>query len=1307
MAFHSPDSANDSANDSADDSGTDSATDRIARFASMAILCLGCMGVVGCWSRPVTEVSAARTLSAMESLKNQSIALMENGAESDSEGKMLKEAMEGFRRIAKEVPKDHLGHQNLCVSLLLYLKRPNALDNTAEYGSLSKEFEQSAQLLDRLTPSDPDSSYLKSLYHQIRNERPAALASMQQAVRKPNANAATQYQLYKLFVQENLDRKIDGPGEDQKPIYLSEMEAAIRSGIQLAPNNIVLGVALLDVLAKSHNTEFKSQLDRCRELFRPLVARTSSWLPSLVEKCLAAVDAGDWNLVGNQVSRLRNVLLAELAFLSDLHELEPHELDLVQLNFQPTSLPRTKPVQRDTEVPWRFQSIEASQLTNSGATAIASEDFDLDGNADLAIAVGNQVRILSISTDKTVKAIASVDLGMTCSGMALADLDHDYQVRKEALPPSALPTTRPPDSVPTDGSPTDGTPAGGTPSGGTPTGGSSTGSPLAARPDLIAKFLDTDVDLIAFGGEGIRLFRNDLNSAEGTRSLTAMPQSEAFAGLRGIKSIAVIDLDHDSDLDLAVSSASGLSLWSNRGNWTFADFSSFSQLPAESKAYDSVLALDLDRNVLNDFLLGAEDVDQPTMLANSLHGRYRLSSLSWGTELKGACRALEAMDVNGDACWDIVSCGRLGTRLTVMKSVGRHGWSPDSTVSLSSRPMIGIVRCDFDNDGFEDCVSWGLEGLELFTGGADGKLVLSNSLLEVGGPVGQVTILDFDRDGDEDLVCLTGANELRCFENRSAKPNQHLEVVIRADEDGSQRPRERCNMHGVGSLIELKSGGRYQAKIVRGTKTKFGLGTDSNADIMRVLWTNGIPNNILNVTNRATIFDQQNLGGSCPYLYAWDGERFAFCTDCLWAAPIGLQFEQGVSAPTREWEYLKLDGRQVQPKNGRYVLQLTEELWEAAYFDSVQLMAVDHPADVEIFTNEKVGPAEIAEFQVHTVRNRLNPRRVIDQRGRDVADQVAVRDQRFTRTWTEGFNQGLVEQHWLELDLNDDAQVDKKQIKLFLTGWVFPTGTSLNLAMTENPDRPKLAPPSVHVPDEAGNWVEVIPYAGFPGGKTKTIVIDLSGKFLSNDRRVRIVTNMELCWDEVFWTAENEVDEAVLPPSAREKVMETESFRLTRLDLVEAELHYRGFSQLVPRPGNAPKRFDYESVSTESIWPPMSGNFTRFGNVTELISEADDVQVVMGAGDEMTVEFSVDDQNLPPGWKRDFIIYNVGWDKDADLNTVHGQSVEPLPFRSMGKYPYEPEESFPSGPKYADFLRQFQTRKQQPNPFWNQIRDRN
>lgn len=58
----------------------------------------------------------------------------------------------------------------------------------------------------------------------------------------------------------------------------------------------------------------------------------------------------------------------------------------------------------------------------------------------------------------------------------------------------------------------------------------------------------------------------------------------------------------------------------------------------------------------------------------------------------------------------------------------------------------------------------------------------------------------------------------------------------------------------------------------------------------------------------------------------------------------------------------------------------------------------------------------------------------------------------------------------------------------------------------------------------------------------------------------------------------------------------------------------------------------------------------------------------MGTGDDVSLRFRVPSTALRPSWKRDFILHNVGWDKDADLSTVYGDTVEPLPYANMENY---------------------------------------
>jgi hypothetical protein len=1257
---------------------------------------------------------APLTMTQAQTLKAHSIALLENSWESDRQQLSLQEADAGFVRLAEQFPTDPLGPQNLCVTLLGRLKQTDRSLQPDRFGELSQRLLAAIEKLQTLIPNDPVAEIFTARLHLLSNNTAAAIVSYRMGAEKPQAGADILFQLYTQL--STLD----------DPTTTEEAGHALQRALVLAPGNLALAAEWLKFLAKTQNSEIINYVETFRTLAQPIFARHTSPLPELLDQTKLAAQEGQWPKAVLRTSGLRNVILAEIAFQHSLQMLEPHALAFVRLEFEPQTLAEFKSssaqaISSRTVVALQMVERKLPDPEFDGVSAIASEDFDLDGHFDLWTVAGKNLRIISLApaldrehattadnaakADEalSVEALCEIELAISASGLALADLDRDFQHRKDSLPASALPTATPPA---TEGDP-------------------QTTSTQLTHEQLIEKYLDSDLDLIVYGAEGVRFYRNDLSVDSGSRTLTEMPQAAPLSELTEVNSVAMIDFDHDADLDVAIASAQGISLWSNRGDWTFADFSSYSQLPPSSTTVTDILALDVDRNVLNDFLLAAPSSSESFVLKSNLHGRYFLQSDLWEESGFGGQASLAATDANADACWDVIGCGSAGTQLILMKSIGHQPWQPESRALLSTTPMRHVLVDDFDNDGRDDYLAWGAQGAEFFRQNAEGTIAKDDQVFSLHENTLQVATLDTDRDGDLDFISLDAQGALHLWDNVGGHADQQLELIIRADEDGKQRPRERCNMHGVGSLVELKSGDIYQCRIVRGTRTRFGLGQQHSADVLRIVWTNGIPNNVLDVSNRATIYDQQNLGGSCPYLYTWNGSRFEFCTDCLWAAPIGLQFAQGLAAPTREWEYLRIDSSYLKPRDGEYVLQMTEELWEAAYFDSIQLLAIDHPPEIEVFTNEKVGPAELAQFQVHVVRKRHAPQRVLDTTGQDISQIVAKRDGRYTKTWQQGINQGVTDEHYIELDLGELQHPE--QVRLFLTGWMFPTCTSINVSMAENPLKPKSKPPSIWMPDEAGEWQEVIPYAGFPGGKTKTIVIDLSNKFPSDDYRLRVVTNMELCWDEVFFSDEpagNESAQATRDGDAAlsqqlsgsasseneldailSQLNESAPYRIARQSLLGADLHFRGFSRMLTQPYNAPKRYDYEQVTRASIWPPMQGGFTRYGDVTSLVRQPDDLQAVLGAGDELTMRFEASQLPLPEGWVRDFVLYNVGWDKDADLNTIQGQSVEPLPFRAMRQYPYAPQQAFPDSPAHRQFIETYQTRSQLPVEFWHQIRD--
>jgi hypothetical protein len=299
-----------------------------------------------------------------------------------------------------------------------------------------------------------------------------------------------------------------------------------------------------------------------------------------------------------------------------------------------------------------------------------------------------------------------------------------------------------------------------------------------------------------------------------------------------------------------------------------------------------------------------------------------------------------------------------------------------------------------------------------------------------------------------------------------------------------------------------------------------------------------------------------------------------------------------------------------------------------------------------------------------------------DEKGRDLLPLLREKDDRYVGGFTPGRYQGLTQLHDLILDLGTADRRDS--VLLFLQGWIFPTDASINVAISQS-DAVQVIPPYVQVRDAGGRWHTVMENMSFPAGKDKTVAVDLRGKFLTDDRHVRIRTNMDIYWDHVFF--------AMHQPAA--------PVRTATLDPSAADLHYRGFSRPFRKGGRyGPHWFDYTVVSRDPRWHAIQGRFTRFGDVRALLIESDDQYVVMGPGDEMTVEFATADApELPAGWTREFLLYSDGWIKDADLNTATGNTVDPLPFHAMSRYPYGADQSYPTDPAHQRYLRSYNTRE--------------
>ncbi len=525
---------------------------------------------------------------------------------------------------------------------------------------------------------------------------------------------------------------------------------------------------------------------------------------------------------------------------------------------------------------------------------------------------------------------------------------------------------------------------------------------------------------------------------------------------------------------------------------------------------------------------------------------------------------------------------------------------------------------------------------------------------------------DFEGNGRLDRISLAGDGTLSVDRDVTPDYGNWIEIALKGVKN-LKSP--------IGAKVEVKSGTSYQKQTWAGLPLVFRLGSRTQVDTVRITWPNGLIQNEMNqpINKLVTIEEAQRLSGSCPMIFTWNGKRYQFITDVLGVAPLGASSGDGRYFPVDHDEYVSIPGEALQERDGGYDVRITEELHEVSYIDQVRLQAVDHPANIGIVTNEKFKSPPFPEFRLFGVDRPVYPVSARDQKGADVLPALLHRDAKYPDSFRRDAA-GVAESHTLDLDFGKAAPGNHAALVLY--GWVdWADGSTFLSAMEAHKD---LTFPYLQVKDAAGNWKTVVEDMGIPSGKPKPMAVDLSGKFLSASREVRIVTNLCVYWDEAF-LVENDA-----PPPAR----------LTTLPSLAGDLHFRGFSRPTIDPQRKqPEQFDYQTVSFTSSWNPTSGKYTRYGDVNTLLQEPDDRMVLMGSGDEIRLRF--DARNLPPlpaGWKRDFLLLVDGWAKDADANTAFSQTVLPLPFHGMSSYPYPAGEHYPQDRLHEEYQRQYNTR---------------
>jgi len=760
---------------------------------------------------------------------------------------------------------------------------------------------------------------------------------------------------------------------------------------------------------------------------------------------------------------------------------------------------------------------------------------------------------------------------------------------------------------------------------------------------------DFKTDLVLAGAGGLRFLRQDSprQFTDVTR-LTKLPATLLSAAYTGAWAV---DIEADGDLDIVVGTATGVPfVLRNNGDGTFTPIHPF---PAISGVQQFVWA-DFNGDGNPDAAL-IDGSGRLHVFLNERSAKFR--ELAVPASLS-AVKAIAAGDMDHSSPIALVAVGPDGAILSLNLPEESEQWKVTKLADVpdASNKLAGDVRlhiADLDNNGALDLMMTSAQANPMiWLQGTDGSFqILSNAL----HAPNVFDLADLNGNGRLDLLGLSADGQPIYFANQTTKGYHWQTIRPRARQTTGD---QRVNSFGIGGEIEIRSGLLVQKQTIRTPELHFGLGLGPAVDVARIVWPNGSVRAEFALKPDQPVITEQRLKGSCPFLFAYNGKEMQFVKDAVpWGSAIGLRINAiGAARVEATEEWYKIGRDQLVAKDGFYDLRITGELWETYYYDSLHLMAVDHPVGTEVFTDERFAVPAV-KLAVTAVGEPQPIAHAVDDNGQDVTETLRTLDGKYLDTFGRGQYQGVTRDHYVEIDLGDKVPADRP-LWLIAKGWLHPSDSSINIAMSQGQhERPR--PLSLEVPDGLGGWKVAKANLGFPAGRKKICLIDLTNVFVpGTPRRLRLRTNLEIYWDSIEWAQ-----------GAPDTKLTT-----TQLAPVTADLHYRGYSVIHQDNTSSPEIPDYNHLAaTTQIWRDLSGYYTRYGDVRELLAGIDDRYVIMNAGDELSLRFAAPP---PPsaGWVRDYVIAGDGWIKDGDYNSTYSQTVLPYPHHARKDYNTPPSK---------------------------------
>jgi Flp pilus assembly protein TadD len=806
----------------------------------------------------------------------------------------------------------------------------------------------------------------------------------------------------------------------------------------------------------------------------------------------------------------------------------------------------------------------------------------------------------------------------------------------------------------------------------------------APEPDGILSIdfnYDFKTDFVLAGAGGLRfLLQDSPQQFEDVTRLTKVPATLLNAAYTGAWAV---DIEADGDLDIVVGAASGIPLvLRNNGDGTFTPMHPFPQI----SGIQQFVWADFNGDGNPDAAL-IDGSGRLHVFLNERSAKFRelIVPASLGT-----VTAIAAGDMNHSSPVALVAVGVDGAILSLHLHEESEQWNVAKLAEVpdaANHPArdVRLHVADLDNNGALDLLMTSVQKTPMiWLQGTDGSFQILSGALHA---LKVFDLADLNSNGHLDLLALSADGQPIYFANQTTK-GYHWQII---------RPRarqttgdQRVNSFGIGGEIEIRSGLLVQKQTIRTPELHFGLGFGPGVDVARIVWPNGSVRAEFALKPDQSVMTEQRLKGSCPFLFSYNGKEMQFVKDAVpWGSAIGLRINAiGAARVEATEEWYKIGGDQLVAKDGFYDLRITGELWETYYYDSLRLMAVDHPIGTEVFTDERFAVPAV-KLAVTAVGEPQPIAHAVDDNGHDVTETLRTLDGKYLDTFGRGQYQGVTRDHYVEIDLGDKAPANGP-LWLIAKGWLHPSDSSINLAMSQGQhEHPR--PLSLEVPDGHGGWKVAKANLGFPAGRNKICLIDLTNLFVSGmPRKLRLRTNLEVYWDSIEW--------AKGAPGTK--------LMINKLAPVAADLHYRGYSTIHQENPSSPEIPDYNHLAaTTQIWRDLSGYYTRYGDVRELLAGIDDRYVIMNAGDELSLRFSAPPPP-PSGWVRDYVIAGDGWIKDGDYNSTYSQTVLPYPYHARKDYntpPSTPEKEWVYRHHPEDW-QTFQTRYVTPQIFTDALK---